>query len=127
MDENSKNPIAPSSLNDKNNVIFEQFISPDSVTNLGQNETVIGIRSVFNGKLLTARDRTTFNLYADADDFGDEEKFLVYYGRQDIIGLKSKSSGKFISAFPNNKKPLYVNRDHFREWEMFKVVEILDR
>jgi hypothetical protein len=106
---------------------FVAEVQPESTKALGQNEVLIALKSLKNGKYLSARDKSEFYLVADATSVQDTEKFFVYYNGINAIGLKSKASNKFLCADPDEDDPLTVDRDEFHEWETFEVVPVADK
>ena len=98
--------------------VFQAIIYPRNST-AGNQEFIIGLRALLNGRLLSVRDEY---LWADAESLGDSEKFYVHYRLNNFVGLKSKATQRFLSAEPNKNKKLNVDRKHFKDWEMFEIV-----
>ena len=118
---------------------FEAVVYPGSVAR--DDMFIISLRSLSNGKLLSAKDE---RLFANAKSLSESEKFYVYYSFNNVIGscnflstfnwiskwlviffhegLKSKASGSFLSAHPSTSRRLKIDRRHFKEWEMFEIV-----
>ncbi len=66
------------------NTVFEAIVYPGSGR---ENEFVISLRSLKNGKLLSNKNS---EIYASADNLSENEKFYLFYSFNNVIGMKFK-------------------------------------
>ncbi len=63
------------------NTAFEAIVVSASER---ENQFVVGLRSLKNGKLLSCKNK---ELFASAHNLSDNEKFHIYYSFNNVIGL----------------------------------------
>jgi hypothetical protein len=86
------------------------------------NHHMISLRSMANGKFVTADNDGNSPLIANRDWARDWETFEVLHVGNHRIALRSVTNGKFVTADNDGNSPLIANRDVPRDWETFEVV-----
>jgi hypothetical protein len=86
------------------------------------NHHMIALRSIANGKFVSADNDGNSPLIANRDWDRAWETFEVVHMGNHRIALRSVANGKFVTADNDGSSPLIANRDEAKEWETFEIV-----
>ena len=87
-------------------------------------KTIIAIKSLANGKYLSAMDPA--NLASNKMDIDEAECFIVYYGSGNRIALKLKSEPQFLTADERNQAA-WMSTGYLNDQKVFEVVSLDDQ
>ncbi|SHI38539.1 fascin domain-containing protein [Propionispora hippei] len=91
------------------------------------NHHMIALKSMANGKFVTAENDGRSALIANRDWAREWETFEIVHLGNHQIALRSVTNGKFVSAANDGNSPLIANRSKIGEWETFKIVYLGNR
>jgi hypothetical protein len=117
--------------------VNQNYVAPDSQGILVAQDPTAGVRHIFevgltedgyitlksiaNGKYVSAEQAGTLPLVANRDAIGDWERFVAVYQPNGLILIRSKVNGKWVTAENHGQDALIANRDFAGGWEEFVV------
>lgn len=87
-------------------------------------KTIIAIKSLANGKFLSALDPV--NLASNKMDIDEAECFIVYYGSSNRIALRLKGDSQFLTADDMSQKA-WLSTGFLNDQKVFEVVSLDDK
>ncbi len=106
---------------------FKVLYFPE-INSSGNHTMLVCLKSLGNGKYLSARNHTNSKLYVEADrnSCGETEKFELHIGQKNTISFKSRLNNKFLGSSLNREKinePLAFEHNQFIGLEVEKFFD----
>lgn len=82
----------------------------------------VTLRSLANGRYVSAKTEGTLPLRATATRVGEWEKFVGIAHSKGILALRCKANGAFVASENEGTGPLIANRSEMGGWELFRIL-----